>query len=77
MEVGMDTDWRYSPERMDLRERCLSILLKKYGSDLKEDGSPKHSPESIYGCAHDWVSHGNKISDGIVKYYEAYYGTSD
>ena len=72
---GLDNlDWRYEPDRMALRERCLSILLKKYGSDLKEDGSPKYSTMSLYDCAHDWVSQGNKIPDGIVAYYEAYYG---
>lgn len=67
-------DWRYEPDRMALREQCLSILLKKYGSELK-DGVPKYSTMSIYDCAQDWVSQGNKIPDGIVKYYEAYYGT--
>ena len=42
------TDWLYEPERMVLKERCLSILLNTYGSDLKEDGSPMYSTQSIY-----------------------------
>ena len=71
---GLDqTDWRYEPERMLLREQCLSILLKKYGCELKEDGSPAHTSQSIFECAHDWVSQGNKRTDGIVAYYKAYY----
>jgi hypothetical protein len=66
-------DWRYEPKRMVLREQALSVLLKTFGSDLKEDGSPVYSTESIYECAHDWVSQGNPRTDGIVKYYKAYY----
>ena len=34
---------------------------------------PKYSNQSIYECAHDWVSQGNATTSGIVKYYEAYY----
>ena len=72
---GLDNlDWRYEPERMALREQCLSILLKKFGSELNEDGSPKYGTMSIYDCAHDWVSQGNKLTNGIVAYYQAYYG---
>jgi hypothetical protein len=70
MEV---TNWLYSTDRMELRGQCLSILLRRYGSKLNEDGSPVHSSESIYACAHDWVSQGHPKPDGIVKYYEAYY----
>lgn len=69
----METDWLYSPERMNLREQCLSVLLRRYGSHIKEDGTPEHSTESIYACAHDWVSQGNPKTDGIVRYYDAYY----
>ena len=68
-----NSDWLYSPERMALKEQCLSILLKKYGSELKEDGSPMYSPQSIYECAHDWVSQGNARPDGIAAYFNAYY----
>jgi hypothetical protein len=71
--TDMQTDWRYEDWRMKLREECLNILLKKFGSELTSEGSPKYSNQSIYECAHDWVSQGNMISAGLVKYYEAYY----
>ena len=69
----MTDDWRYSALRMEVRAQVLSILLAKYGGDLNEHGIPANPPESIYACAHDWVSQGNVRVDGIVKYYEAYY----
>ena len=69
----MNEDWLYSEDRMQLREQCLSVLLRKYGSDLNKNGAPKYSTESIYACAHDWVSQGNPSTSGIVKYYKAYY----
>ncbi len=71
--MSMDTDWRYYDEQMEVRSSVLSLLLKRYGGDINEDGSPTNSTESIYACAHDWVSHGNRRTDGIIKYYEAYY----
>ena len=67
------TDWRYSDERMQYREAALKVLLSKFGHQL-EGGTPKYSSQSIYECAHDWVSQGNVSTAGIVKYYEAYYG---
>ena len=66
-------DWRYSDQRMDVRTQGLNILLKKYGSQICSDGSPRYSNQSIYECVHDWVSQGNVNTNGIVKYYEAYY----
>ena len=66
-------DWRYSDERMDVRASALNVLLKKYGSEICSDGSPRYSNQSIYECVHDWVSQGNVNTSGIVKYYEAYY----
>ena len=66
-------DWLYSPERMKLRESVLNILLSKYGGLLNDDGTPKYSPESIYACAHDWVSQGPPTSMGVVAYSEGYY----
>jgi len=70
----MDTqiDWRYSDERMKYRQAALKVLFAKFGS-LSKDGVPIHSPQSIYECAHDWVSQGNVRPDGIVAYYKAYY----
>ena len=66
------TDWRYSDERMKYREAALKVLLSKFGHQL-EGGVPKYSSQSIYECAHDWVSQGNVRPDGIVAYYKAYY----
>ena len=63
-----DKDWLYTHERLALREKCLSILLRKFG------GSPvPTNNKAIYECAHDWVSQGNQITHGIIAYYEAYY----
>ena len=36
----MNEDWRYTPERLALREQVLGILLKKYGGLLNDDGTP-------------------------------------
>jgi|TARA_B100000524_G_scaffold20729_1_gene10628 hypothetical protein len=65
-------DWRYSPEKMKLREDVLRILLAKFGGPM-EGPVPKYSSQSIFECAHDWVSQGHKTHFGVVKYYEAYY----
>ena len=71
--LQMNQDWRYSDERMDVRTQGLNILLKKFGSQICSDGSPRYSNQSIYECIHDWVSQGNVNTSGLVKYYEAYY----
>ena len=68
----MNEDWRYSDDRMKLREEVIKILLSKFGHQM-EGVVPKYSNQSIYECAHDWVSQGNATTFGIVKYYEAYY----
>jgi len=70
-----DEDWRYSDDRMLLRQQVLNILLTKFGKDLNPDGSSKYSNQSMYECAHDWVSQGNATTFGIVKYYQAYYAS--
>ena len=69
-------DWRYSDQRMKVKERALAILLSKYGPQM-ENSSPKYSSKSIYECAHDWVSQGNANCTGITQYYEAYYYAND
>ena len=56
-------DWRYS--NMELRQRVLSILLRKY--------SMEHPTRAMYECANEWIEKGNVRSDGVVKYFEAYY----
>jgi hypothetical protein len=73
----MNEDWRYNEDRMKLRQEVLSILLKKYGGELDSTRKSKYTNQSIYQCAHDWVSQGHKISSGVVKYYEAYYATDE
>ncbi len=65
-------DWRYSDDKLKLREECLKILLTKFGRQM-EGTIPKYHSQSIYNCAHDWVSQGHKISNGVVAYYKTYY----
>ena len=72
--TDMQTDWLYSDNRMKIRESALRVLLLRFGRQIEKNGEPKYSSESIYACAHDWVSQGNVRTDGIVKYYQAYYG---
>ncbi len=66
-------DWRYSNPKMEVRKQGLAILLSRFGSELDENGEPKYSNKSIYECVHDWVSQGNMRTDGIIRYYRAYY----
>ena len=73
----MDNDWRYSEDKLKLRQQALSILLKKYGSELNLTRESKYRTQSIYECAHDWVSQGNVNCNGVIKYYEAYYAKSN
>jgi|TARA_Y100000033_G_scaffold22407_1_gene21160 hypothetical protein len=68
----MNTDWRYSEQKLALREQALRVLFTKYGSNMKEC-VPEHSAQSIYECAHDWISQGNVTTSGIINYYKAYY----
>jgi len=70
--IFMIEDWRYSEQKLKLRESALKVLLTKYGSQLKKS-LPEHSNQSMYECAHDWVSQGNVNTNGIIKYFEAYY----
>jgi len=69
----MNEDWRYSDERMKLREQAIKTLLIRFGSELNSRGEPVYSNQSVYECAHDWVSQGNVNTFGLVKYYKAYY----
>ena len=66
---------RYSDDRMSVRAQSLNVLLKKYGSQLDNSRKSKYTNQSIYQCAHDWISMGNMNCNGIVKYYEAYYSS--
>ena len=69
----MNEDWRYSKEKLVLREQVLFVLMTKYGRELDSTMNPKYSTQSIYECAHDWVSQGNLKCDGIIEYYEENY----
>ncbi len=73
----MVDDWRYSKEKLKLREQALFILLSRYGTELDKTKKSKYTNKSIYECAHDWVSQGNVNCNGITKYYEAYYAKSN
>jgi len=68
-----ENDWRYSEDRMELRQKVYTLLLARFGSEVDENGEPVYSMESITECCHDWVSQGNMRTDGIVAYYKAYY----
>lgn len=68
----MIDDWRYSEQKLNLRESALKVLLTKYSGQLK-NSLPEYSNQSMYECAHDWVSQGNVNTNGIIKYFEAYY----
>jgi len=69
----MIDDWLYGPARLSLREQSLLFLLTQLGGGLADDGTPLHSNEQLYAAAHDWVSHGNPTTDGILKFYYEYY----
>lgn len=67
----MNDDWRYSDDRLELRGRCLEILLSKYGSARIDAKS--YSTQDIYECADTWISQGNKTTHGITAYFNAYF----
>jgi hypothetical protein len=69
----INEDWRYSDKRMKLREKALNLLFARFGWDLNNNGEPLYSNQSIYECAHDWVSQGNMSTFGLVRYYQTYY----
>ena len=58
-------------KKIKIRQQALSILLSRFGRSLDVvDRKSKYTNQSIYECAHDWVSQGNVNCNGIVKYYE-------
>ena len=69
----MIKDWLYGPERLELRSQSLLLLLLHLGGQTRPDGVSLHSNENIYAAAHDWVSHGNPTTDGILAFYYKYY----
>ncbi len=72
MKYTEDSDqmaWLHSDDRLELRSSCLLALLRAFGGQLDASGIPLHSPSDIYGACHDYISHGNKDSQGIVDFY--------
>ena len=67
----MNDDWRYSEDRMVLRQQCLGILLNKYGRTKIEDET--YSTQDIYEFVDTWVSQGNQLSKRIVLYFNTYF----
>ncbi len=51
-------------EKLNLRQRVLSILLKEFGGDSNNSG--------IYSCADSWCET-QVTANGVVSYYKAYY----
>lgn len=57
-------DWRYSPERMELRQEAFLKLRKKYFT-------LKHS-KNLYEFCHHWVSQGNQTTEHLEQEFEKY-----
>ena len=69
----MNEDWRYSEDRMELRQEAYTLLLKNFGSALDTHGKPIYNMETITECCHDWVSQGNSDTNGLINYYQSNY----
>jgi hypothetical protein len=63
MTMAMQTDWRYSDERMLLRQEAF-LKLKKYFK--------LRYVQCLYEFCHDWVSQGNQNTIGIEKEFLLY-----
>ena len=50
---------------LKFKAQCLNLLMKRYGDT--------QSSKSIYECANEWIEKGNKITHGLVSYYETYF----
>ena len=59
----MQTDWRYSDDRMILRQEAF-IKLKEYFK--------LRYVQCLYEFCHDWVSQGNPTTDNIEKEFLLY-----
>ena len=51
-------------EKLNLRQKALSILFKEFGNDSKNS--------DIYSCADSWCET-QVTTNGVVAYYKAYY----
>lgn len=63
LSMNIQTDWRYSDERMVLRAEAF-LKLKKYFK-LK-------TTRYLYEFCHDWVSQGNPTTDNIEEHFLQY-----
>ena len=62
--MDTQTDWRYSDERMILRVEVFLALRKKY-FNLRHQ-------KYMYEFCHDWVSQGNKTTEGAEEAFLQY-----
>ena len=53
----MENDWRYSKDKLKLRQQALVILLKKYGAELNSTRESKYRTQSIYEVSSAAVLH--------------------
>jgi hypothetical protein len=61
--------WLHNDERLELRAKCLLVIMKEFGSSLNDNGEPEHGARELYSACHDYVSHGNTEPEGVVKFY--------
>ena len=50
--IFMVDDWRYSKEKLKLREQALLILLSRYGTELDNTRKSKYANQSIYAVSY-------------------------
>ena len=65
-------DWRYSDQKMKVREQALKVLLSKFGGQM-EGVRPKYSVNQSMSVLKTGCLKATCTLAGIVKYYEAYY----
>ena len=51
----------------NLRKQCSVVLHHSF------DGNTNYSQDSILQCIDEWIQKGNVNTNGIVKYFQAYY----
>ena len=62
--TDIQTDWRYSDERMALRADVFVLLSKKHFN--------LRNTKNLYEFCHDWVSQGNKTTEGAEEAFLQY-----
>ena len=63
INMKLSDSWKYNEDKMQLRQRCLTILMAKFPNENA----------TIYNCCDDWID--KQVStNGIVDYFKAYYG---